>query len=105
MESICRVNDFAVSTYYAVKKRVAVPSARALRDAELIPLIRTVWEDSRRLYGARKVWKQLRREGVEVARCAVERLMRIEGFPVSWRSVLGRGRRSRAIRPRGPVTW
>ena len=80
VELICRVVDFAVSTYYAVKKRVVSPSDRVLRDADLIPLIRAVWEDSRRLYGARKVWKQLRRQGVTVARCTVERLMRAEGI-------------------------
>jgi putative transposase len=52
-----------------------------LRDAELVPLIREVWEGKgKRLYGARKVWKQLRRDGVDVARCTVERLMRAEGM-------------------------
>lgn len=80
VESICRVIDFAVSTYYAAKKRAGSRSARARRDAELIAVIRTAWEGSRRLYGARKIWKQLRRQGVEVARCTVERLMRAEGI-------------------------
>jgi putative transposase len=51
------------------------------RDEELLPLIRAAWEEKgKRLYGARKVWKQLRREGVDVARCTVERLMRAEGM-------------------------
>jgi len=80
VESICGVIGFAVSTYYAAKKRVASPSTRELRDVDLIPLVRAAWENSRRLYGARKIWKQLRREGVEVARCTVERLMRAEGM-------------------------
>jgi putative transposase len=80
VELICRVVDFAVSTYYAVKKRIVSPPDRVLRDAELIGLIRAAWEDSRRLYGARKIWKQLRRQGVAVARCTVERLMRAEGM-------------------------
>jgi len=80
VELICRVVHFAVSTYYAVKKRIVSAPARVLRDAELIPLIRAAWEDSRRLYGARKIWKQLRRQGVTVARCTVERLMRAEGI-------------------------
>lgn len=72
---------FAVSTYYAAKNRQDRPSNRRLRDEELIPLIRVVWEEKgKRLYGARKVWKQLRRDGVEVARCTVERLMRAEGM-------------------------
>lgn len=80
VELICRVVDFAVSTYYAVKKRITSPADRVLRDADLIPLIRAAWEDSRQLYGARKIWQQLRREGVRVARCTVERLMRAEGM-------------------------
>lgn len=80
VESICAVIDFAVSTYYAAKKRVLSPSPRSRQDADLVGLIRAVWEDSRRLYGARKIWKQLRREGVRVARCTVERLMRAEGL-------------------------
>lgn len=80
VEPICQVIDFAVSTYYAAKKRITSPSRRTLQDAELVPLIRAAWEDSRRLYGARKIWKQLRRQGVRVARCTVERLMRAEGL-------------------------
>lgn len=80
MELICRVIDFAISTYYAAKERVRKPSRRATRDTELIPLIRRAWEESKKLYGARKVWKQLRREGIDVARCTVERLMRVEGM-------------------------
>jgi putative transposase len=78
VESICGVIDFPVSTYYAAKNSRAVLSRRSRRDRELIPLIRAVWEKSKQLYGARKVWKQLRRDGVEVARCTVERLMRAE---------------------------
>lgn len=75
------VIGFPVSTFYAAKKREDVPSDRVLRDEELLPLIRAVWTGKgKRLYGARKVWKQLRRDGVEVARCTVERLMRAEGM-------------------------
>jgi putative transposase len=80
VESICAVIELPVSTYYATRQRVNQPSRRALRDVELIPVIRRAWEESKQLYGARKVWKQLRREGVEVARCTVERLMRVEGM-------------------------
>ena len=94
VELICRVVDFAVSTYYAVKKRVESPAGRMLRDAELIPFIRATWEDSRRLYGARKIWKQLRRQGVRVARCTVERLMRAEGLS---------GVMAKRVRPRTTV--
>ena len=83
VEPICKVIEFAVSTYYAVAKRRGRQSARDIRDAELIPLIRAAWESpkkGRRLYGAKKVWQQLKRDGVEIARCTVERLMRTEGM-------------------------
>ena len=66
------------STYYAAKKREREASARDVRDEWLKKEITRVWQDKkigRRVYGARKVWRQLRREGVEVARCTVERLM------------------------------
>jgi HTH-like domain len=75
---VCAVLEFPVSTYYAVKKREGEPSARAVRDEQLKEQIMRVWENrrkGRRLYGARKVWLQLRREGTGVARCTVERLM------------------------------
>jgi len=75
---VCAVLEFPVSTYYAVKKREGEPSARAVRDEQLKEQIMRVWENrrkGRRLYGARKVWLQLRREGAGVARCTVERLM------------------------------
>lgn len=64
----------APSTYFARKTRP--PSDRAVRDAELKPLIKTVHQDNYGVYGARKVHRQLRREGHEVARCTVARLMR-----------------------------
>lgn len=79
VEPICHALAFAPSTYYAVKACQAKPSARAHRDAELLVDIRRVHEATKRLYGAEKVWWQLRREGVEVARCTVERLMRNDG--------------------------
>jgi putative transposase len=66
-----------------VKKRERDPSARDIRDEQLEKEIRRVWEDRRKgrgLYGARKVWLQLRREEIEVARCTVERLMREMGI-------------------------
>ena len=70
--------EIAPSTYYAAKDRA--PSARAARDAELVPQIRRVHKDNIGVYGAKKVWAQLNREGVQVARCTVERLMRTEGL-------------------------
>jgi putative transposase len=69
----------APSTYYAAKTRM--PSARARRDDELLAEIRRVhFEVGRGLYGVRKVWHQLRRDGLDVARCTVERLMRQDGL-------------------------
>ncbi|MFE0701715.1 IS3 family transposase [Streptomyces sp. NPDC058872] len=68
------------STYYAHRKRLAAPSARTVRDAELKELIRQVHTGNYRVYGARKVWRELNRQGHAVARCTVERLMRELGI-------------------------
>ena len=71
------------SAYYAAKKREREATGRQIRDEWLKKEIIRVWEDreiGRRVYGARKVWRQLRREGIEVARCTVERLMRELGI-------------------------
>jgi putative transposase len=77
VEGICAVIEFSPSTYYAAKKREENPSRRALQDEEMLVEIRRVWEKKgRKLYGAKKVWRELKREGIEVARCTVERLMR-----------------------------
>jgi len=72
------VLPIAPSTYYAAKTRP--PSPRALRDEELLEKVRSAWKASRGRYGARKVWRQLLRQGESVARCTVERLMRSEGL-------------------------
>ena len=83
MEPACAVLEFPVSTYYAAKKREREPSRRGQRDEWLKEQVMRVWEDrkkGRRVYGARKVWLQLRREGTGVARCTVERLMRELGI-------------------------
>jgi putative transposase len=75
---VCAVLEIPPSTYYAAKKREREASARSVRDEWLKKEIMRVWADKkigRRVYGARKVWRQLRREGTEVARCTVERLM------------------------------
>jgi putative transposase len=79
-EPICRSLGIATSTYYAVKKRYREPSARTLHAAELLVEVRRVHGRSRGLYGARKVWLQLRRDGIPVARCTVERLIRRDGL-------------------------
>ena len=83
VEPICAELPIAPSVYYEHKRREREPercSARSRRDAALCTEIRRVWESNFGVYGARKVWRQLQREGVGVARCTVERLMRQEGL-------------------------
>jgi putative transposase len=83
VEPICRVLPIAPSTYYEQKACLADSarlSDRIRHDAIMREEIRRVWEANRRVYGARKVWRQLRREGIDVARCTVERLMREMGL-------------------------
>lgn len=83
VESICRVLQFAPSAYYERKKQLAEPELRSPRrktDEALRTAIRRVWDDNFQAYGARKVWRELVREGVVVARCTVERLMRSMGL-------------------------
>jgi putative transposase len=78
VEPACAVLEIPPSTYYAAKKREREASAREVRDEWLKKEIMRVWADrkiGRRVYGARKVWRHLKREGTEVARCTVERLM------------------------------
>ncbi len=83
VESICSVLPIAPSTYYEQKVRLITPSRlpeRTRRDATPMVEIERVWNENRRVYGARKVWRQLLREDIEVARCTVERLMRQLGL-------------------------
>jgi putative transposase len=70
--------QIAPSTYYATKTRPA--SARSRRDAELTALIKQIHAENYSVYGARKIWHELHRQGVPVARCTVERLMRAAGL-------------------------
>jgi transposase InsO family protein len=87
VEPICAVLreagvQIAPSTYYATKNRT--PSARERRDAKLTKEIIRVHTDNLGVYGARKGWNELKREGTSVARCTVERLMRaaaLRGIP------------------------
>ena len=74
VEPICAMLPIAPSTYYAAKARP--PSARQLRDEELTPEIIRVYEENQSVYGPRKVWWELGRQGFRLARCTVERLMR-----------------------------
>lgn len=83
VEPICEVlakagTEIAPSTYYAAKSRP--PSARSVRDAELVPLIVKAHEDNLGVYGARKIHAELNRQGTPVARCTIERLMKGEGL-------------------------
>ena len=83
VESICRVLPIAPSTYYEQKAREAGTSSispRARRDAFFTEEIQRVWDENQKVYGARKVWLQLKREGFLVARCTVARLMRQMGL-------------------------
>ena len=79
VEPICRVLEIAPSTYHAHARRRSQPetaSRRVRRDVELTQEIRRVFDENFQVYGVRKVWRQLRREGFDVARCTVARLMK-----------------------------
>jgi transposase InsO family protein len=83
VEPICKVLPIAPSTYHDHLAKRADPcrlSARARRDAELRGEIARVFDDNLRVYGVRKVWRQMRREGFDVARCTVARLMKSMGI-------------------------
>ena len=78
VEPICRVLQVAPSTYYSAKKRP--PSARAVRDAELLPILLALWKANYSVYGAHKLWKAARRAGHDIGRDQVARLMRELGI-------------------------
>jgi len=83
VEPICKVLSehgckIAPNTFWVAKKRP--PSARSIRDSELMPEVVRVFEANLFVYGADKVWAQLNRENIRVARCTVERLMRAQGL-------------------------
>ena len=83
VEPICKVLPIAPSTYHAHAACRTDPkraSARARSDAALSREIQRVWDENFQVYGIRKVWRQLKREGIEVARCTVARLMRRLGL-------------------------
>lgn len=84
VESICKVLPIAPSTYHLQathRRNPARRSERARRDEALVAEVKRVHADSfGGVYGADKVWRSLRREGREIARCTVERLMRREGL-------------------------
>ena len=83
VEPMCRVLQIAPSTWHEHARRKADPDRlpqRAKRDAELSVQIRRVFDENFGVYGVRKVWKQLARDGIEVARCTVARLMKALGL-------------------------
>lgn len=83
VEPICQVLQIAPSGYRrhaALKREPHRRGPRAARDDLLVPQIERVWHANRQVYGADKVWRQLEREGMPVARCTVERLMRRRGL-------------------------
>lgn len=98
VEPICSVIEFAPSTYYAAKSRP--PSARALRDERLMAEITTLWKENYEVYGVRKMWAELNRQGVPVARCTVARLMRRLGLSGAVRG--DHKRRTTIAEPAGP---
>ena len=83
VEPICRVLPIAPSTYYDFKACEFDPmrrSKRAIRDADLRVEIQRIYDENRQVYGAPKIWRQMRRENIKPARCTVERLMREMGI-------------------------
>ena len=97
VEPICSALQVAPSAYrrHAARRRdPTLLPARAVRDASLSPQVQRVYDQNLQVYGADKVWRQLRREGTAVARCTVERLMRLSG--------LRGARRGKAVRTTVP---
>jgi putative transposase len=97
VEPICATLQVAPSTYYAARRRP--PSTRQRSDQRLKPEIQRIYTEHFEVYGARKVWRQLRREGFAVARCTVERLMGDLGL-----AGVVRGKPKRTTIPAGPAT-
>jgi len=80
VESICTSLQVASSSYYAAKRRVIEPSARAVRDTMLMPILLALWVANRKVYGAQKPWKAAKRAGHDIGRDQVVRLMRELGI-------------------------
>jgi len=101
VEPICSVLPIAPSTYYAHRVHLDNPylrSERSKRDGELRVLIERVYRENFMVYGVRKIWKQLKREGVDVARCTITRLMREMGL-----QGVVRGRKFKTTTPDGAL--
>lgn len=80
VEPICTVLQMAPSTYYAAKKRQVSPSARALADAVMMPILMALWVANHKVYGVRKLWKAARRAAHDTGRDQVARLMSAMGI-------------------------
>ena len=83
VEPLCKVLQIAPSGYRrhaAERRNPALRCARKRRDDALVPHIKRVWQANMEVYGADKVWQQMNREGIAVARCTVERLMHLQGL-------------------------
>ena len=80
VEFICKQLQVAPSSYYAAKKRLIAPSARAVRDALMMQVVLTLWIANRKVYGAHKLWKAAGRAGHDIGRDQVARLMRQLGI-------------------------
>ena len=92
VEPICKVLQVATSTYYAAKARA--PSARALRDALLVPALVAIWSANFRVYGVRKLWRAAQRAGYDLGRDQVARLMDVAGI-----EGLRRGKKRKTTKP------
>lgn len=82
-EPICRVLPIAPATFYENKAKQADPSRlsdRAKRNEGLKPEIKRVFDENLKVYGVRKVWHQMRREGFDISRCTVARLLKDSGI-------------------------
>lgn len=90
----------APSTYYSAKSRA--PSVRSKRDAVMAPIVRQLWEENYRVYGARKIWKAAQRAGHQIGRDQVARLMRAEGIEGVRRTKRVRTTRPAPEAPRHP---
>ena len=83
VEPICKVLQIAPSGYRrhaACQRKPELRCARAKTDDSLMPQIQQVWQSNMQVYGVDKVWHQMSREGIQVARCTVERLMKRLGL-------------------------
>ena len=104
VEPICAVMPIAPSTYFRWKRQQHDPttrSRRAQRDGALRAAIQRIWDANEQVYGAEKVWRQLGRENVDVARCTVERLMRCMGLRGAIR---GRAFKVTTVTPSSPMS-